>query len=83
MIETQVAQLASSYPNHNLGKLPRQPKVNPKESVNAVTMQIGKSTQDPPHLQDAGTRRKAVTTRDADVEDEVQEEADESNTTAT
>jgi hypothetical protein len=37
MIETQVAQLASSCPNHNMGKLPRQPEVNPKESVNAVT----------------------------------------------
>jgi hypothetical protein len=30
MIETQVAQLASSCPNHNSGKLPGQPKVNPK-----------------------------------------------------
>jgi hypothetical protein len=39
--------------------------------------------QDPPYLQDAGTRWKTVTTRNADAEDEVQEEAGESNTTAT
>jgi hypothetical protein len=37
MIGTPVAQLASSCPNDNMGKLPRQPEVNPKESVNAVT----------------------------------------------
>jgi hypothetical protein len=49
MIETQVAQLASSCPNHNEGKLPRQPEVNLKESVNAVTTWVGKSTQDPPN----------------------------------
>jgi hypothetical protein len=83
MIETQVAQLASSCPNHNSGKLLGQPEVNPKESVNAVTTWTGKSTQDPPHPQDAGTRWKTVTTRDAKAEDEVQEEAEESNTTAT
>jgi hypothetical protein len=83
MIETQIAQLASSCPNHNSGKLPGQPEVNPKESVNAVTTRTGKSMQDPPYLQDAGTRWKTVTTRNADAEDEVQEEAGESNTTAT
>jgi cell envelope opacity-associated protein A len=34
MVETQVAQLASSCPNHNSGKLPGQPEVNLKENVN-------------------------------------------------
>jgi hypothetical protein len=83
MIETQVAQLASSCPNHNSGKLPGQPEVNPKESVNAVATLTGKSMQDPPHPQDAGTRWKTVTARATDAEDEVQEEAEESNTIAT
>jgi hypothetical protein len=31
MIETHVAQLASSFPNNNLGKLPGQPEVNPRK----------------------------------------------------
>jgi hypothetical protein len=39
--------------------------------------------QDPPHPQDAGTRQKTVITSDAEAEDEVQEEAEESNTIAT
>ena len=38
LIETKVTQLASSYHNHNMGELPEQSEVNPKESVNAVTM---------------------------------------------
>jgi hypothetical protein len=54
VIETQVAQLASSCPNHNTGKLPRQSEVNPKESVNALTVQAGKSMQEPVFPQDAG-----------------------------
>jgi hypothetical protein len=41
MIETQVAHLASSCPNHNEVKLPGQPEVNPMESVNAVTTWAG------------------------------------------
>jgi hypothetical protein len=71
MIETQVAQLASSCPNHNSGKLSEQLKVNPKESVNAVTMRTGKSMQDAPHPHDEDTRWKTVTIRDANAEDEV------------
>jgi len=71
MIEKQVAQLASSYPNHNSGKLPGQSEVNPKESVNAVTTWGGMSTKDLPHPQDVGTRWKTVTTMDTDAEDEV------------
>jgi hypothetical protein len=77
------AQLVSSCQNHNTGKLPGQPEVNPKESVNAVTTRAGKSTQDPPHLQDVGTQQKTVSARNTNAEDEVQEEAKESNTTAT
>ena len=42
MIETQVAQLASSCPNVNAGKLPGQPEVPPKENVSAVTTRGGK-----------------------------------------
>ena len=44
MIETQVAQLASSCPNANMGKLPGQLEVTPKENVIAVTTRGGKST---------------------------------------
>jgi hypothetical protein len=46
-------------------------------------MQTTKSMQEPPFPQDTGTRRKTITARDADAEDEVQEEAEESDTTAT
>ena len=42
MIETQVAQLASSCPNVNAGKLPGQPEVPSKENVSAVTTRGGK-----------------------------------------
>ena len=48
MIETQVAQLASSCPNTNAGKLPGQPEVPSKENVSAVTTRGGKTTQEPP-----------------------------------
>jgi hypothetical protein len=44
MIETQVFQLASSRLNHNTGKLPGQPEVNPKENVNTVTTRARQST---------------------------------------
>ena len=82
MIETQVAQLASSCPNNNSGKHPGQPEVPPKENVSAVTTRIGKSTQEPPYPKDVGSRRKVVSasnTSDVDVD---QEEAEESNTIA-
>ena len=82
MIETQVAQLASSCPNNNLGKLHRQPEVPPKESVSVVTTQTGKSTQEPPYPKDVGSRRKAVPASNTSAGDEDQEEAEESNTTA-
>jgi hypothetical protein len=83
MIETQVAQLASSCPNANTGKLLGQLEVPSKENANAVTTRGGKSTREPPFPQDAGTRRKAATASHTDTEDEVQEEAIDSNTFAT
>ena len=83
MIETQVAQLASSYPNANMGKLPGQPEVPSKENVNAVTTHGGKSTREPPFPQDVGSQRKAATASHTDAEDEEQEEAVDSNTFAT
>src|SRR6185436_3716299 len=49
----------------------------------AVTTRGGKTTQEPPFPQDAGKQRKTVTTSHTEVEDEVQEEAVESNTSAT
>ena len=82
MIETQVAQLASSCPNNNLGKLPGKLEVPPKENVSAVTTRTGKSTQEPPYPKDAGSRQKAVPASNTSAEDEDQEEAKESNTTA-
>ena len=45
MIETQVAQLASSCPNVNTGKLPGQSKVIPKENVSVVTTRGGKTNK--------------------------------------
>ena len=48
MIETQVAQLASSCPNVITGKLPGHPDVTLKENVSAVTTRGGKTTQEPP-----------------------------------
>ena len=83
MIETQVAQLASSCPNVNTRKLPEQLEVPPKENVSAVTTRGGKTTQEPPFPQDAGKQRKIVTASHTEVEDEMQEEAVESNTSAT
>ena len=82
MIETQVAQLASSCLNHDMGKLPRQPEVNPKENVNTVTTRARQSAQKPPLLQDVGTRWETITARNTDAEDGVLEEAKESNTIA-
>ena len=83
MIETKVAQLASSCPNVNEGKLPGQPEVPSKENVCAVTTRGGKTTQEPPFPKDAGKQRKTVTASCTKVEDEEQEEADDSNTPAT
>ena len=83
MIETQVAQLTSSCPNVNSGKLPRQPEVPSKENVSAVTTRGGKTMQEPPFPKDAGKQWKTVTASHTEVEDEVQEEAVESNTSAT
>ena len=70
MIETQVAQLASSCPNVNAGKLPGQPEVPPKENVSAVTTRGGKTTQEPPFPKDAGKQWKTVTASGTEVEDE-------------
>ena len=83
MIETQVAQLASSCLNANMGKLPGQLEVTPKENVIAVTTRGDKSTREPPFQQDARTRRKAISASHADAEEEEQEEAVDSNTIAT
>ena len=83
MIESQVAQLASSCPNVNTGKLPVQTEVTSKENISAVTTRGDKTTQEPPFPQDAGKQRKTITASHTEVEDEVQEEAVESNTSAT
>jgi len=72
MIETQVAQLASSCPNANTGKLPRQPEVPSKENVKVVSTHGGKSTREPPFPQDAETQRKAASASHTDAEDEEQ-----------
>jgi hypothetical protein len=83
MIESQVAQLASSCPNVNVGKLPRQPEVPSKEAVSAVTTRGGKITYEPPFPKDAGKQQKTVTASHTKIEDEAQEEAVESNTSST
>ena len=43
LIKTKVTQLASSCHIHNTGELPKQLGVNPKESVNAVTVRARQS----------------------------------------
>ena len=68
-IETQVAQLASSCPNANTGKLPGQLEVPSKENVNAVTTRGVKSTREPPFPQDAVTRWKAAAASHTDTDD--------------
>ena len=70
MIETQVAQLASSCPNANTGKLPGQLEVSPKQNVSAVTTRTGKSMQEPPYPKDAGSRRKAVPSSNTSAADD-------------
>ena len=60
MIETQVALLASSCPNINAGKLPRQPEVPSKENVSAVTTRGGKTTQEPPFPRDSGKQCRCL-----------------------
>ena len=82
MIETQVAQLASSRPNANTGKLPGQLEVPSKENINAVTTRGDKSTRESPLPQDAGARRKAVSASHTEAEEEEQEEVVNSNTIA-
>ena len=82
-METQVAQLASSCSNINTGRLPGQPEVTLKENVSVVTTYGGKSKRVPPLPQDAGTQWKTITASNTKVEDEGQEEAVESNTSAT
>ena len=82
MIETQVAQLASSCPNNNSGKLPGQPEVPPKESISAVTTRTGKSMQEQPYPTNGGSRQKVVPASNTSAADEDQEEVEESNTTA-
>ena len=76
MIKTKVTQLASFCRVPNTGELPKQPRVNPKENVNAVTVQARQSTQRPHLPQDAGARWKTVTARNTDAEDGVLEEAE-------
>ena len=56
LIETKVTQLASSFHNHDMGELPEQPGVNPKENVNVVAVRARQSAQRPHLLQDVGTR---------------------------
>ena len=46
-------------------------------------MRGGKSTREPPFPQDVGTRQKAATASHTDAEDEVQEDAVDSNMFAT
>ena len=48
-----------------------------------MTTRGGKTTREPPFPQDAGNQRKTVTASHTEVDDEVQEEAVESNTSAT
>ena len=55
MIETKVTQLASSFLNHDTGKLSGQPEVTPKESMSAVAVRARQFVQKPHLSQDAGT----------------------------
>ena len=57
MIETKLAQIAAAIPINNEGKIPGQPK-NSLEKVNAVTTRGGKSTRDPPNLNNNAGKAK-------------------------
>jgi len=82
MLETQIAQLAASLPNANVGKLLGQPEPPPKEHINAVTTRRGKSTQDPPHP--SGTSRTNHTGKQQEKTSEIEENDElETSTTAT
>ena len=70
MIETQVAQLASSCPNVNAGKLPGQPEVPSKENVSAVTSVVVRPRKSHLFPKDAGKQRKTITASRTEVEDE-------------
>jgi hypothetical protein len=48
MVGTKLAQIATSIPINNKGKILGQPE-NSLEKVNAMTMRGGKSTRDPPN----------------------------------
>ncbi|XP_039834701.1 uncharacterized protein LOC120695549 [Panicum virgatum] len=45
-------------PNPNTGKLPGQAEPPVKEHINAITTKGGRSTQDPPHPNDAGKQQE-------------------------
>ena len=48
MIETQLAQIATTIPTDSNGKIPAQSE-NSRENVKAVTTRGGKTTRDPPN----------------------------------
>ena len=80
LLKTTLLEIPLGNPD---GKTPTQLEVTPMENVSAVTTRGGKSTREPPFPQDAGTRCKTVTASQTDIDDEVQEEAVESNASAT
>ena len=57
MIESKLAQIAAAIPVNNEGKIPGQPN-NFFEKVNAVTTRGGKSTRDPPNLNNNAGKAK-------------------------
>jgi hypothetical protein len=59
MIETKLAQIATSIPVNNKGKILRQPE-NSLKKVNAMTMRGGKSTRDPPNPNNKTRKTRAT-----------------------
>ena len=49
-LENQMSQLATTMgklESKNSGRLPSQPKVNPKQNVSAITLRTGKELKEP------------------------------------
>lgn len=55
IIEIQLAQIATSLPASDSGKIPSQP-----ENVNVVTTRGGNTSRDPPYPNNVGERREEV-----------------------
>ena len=76
MIETQLAQIATTIPIDSNGKIPAQPK-NSCEKVNAVVARGRKSTRDPPNPNHSVGKAKQRQEAEASTTQEEKEQEEE------